>query len=260
MPTSTHSSPYPEAPPRCWCDPCPGHHPALLLCDCWPVCHPDGCCFIPVGRRRLCTRSEPSGGGGRHNGECGIIGERGRAVVALRLPSVQGRLCASLHAEGLSLCSCLRTHAGVRHVFLPSAPHAFSRPVKASEPPVGPTDRSEVLARLRQRVMLQVTAFTSTALTVTRGAGGTSPLDHPMGRCTCYSHDAACEAKATAADCTGVSGCAMSDAFRIEKSRSCANVMLLGCVPFWVFVFTARREAHGMLRRCVWWTRKCCRL
>jgi len=54
--------------------------------------------------------------------------------------------------------------------------------------------------------LMQVTAFTGTALTVQRGAGGTSSLAHPVGLCTCYDHDAACESKTTAADCTGAGG------------------------------------------------------
>lgn len=54
--------------------------------------------------------------------------------------------------------------------------------------------------------IVQVTAFTNTALTVVRGAGGTSPLAHPVGRCTCQDHDAACEAKVTLAACNTAGG------------------------------------------------------
>lgn len=54
--------------------------------------------------------------------------------------------------------------------------------------------------------LMEVSAYTNTGMTVGRGAAGTSPLAHPVGRCTCNNHDAACEAKLTASDCTAASG------------------------------------------------------
>eukprot|EP00802_Teleaulax_amphioxeia_P002946 Tamp_02949.p1 GENE.Tamp_02949~~Tamp_02949.p1 ORF type:complete len:1076 (-),score=216.30 Tamp_02949:765-3743(-) len=54
--------------------------------------------------------------------------------------------------------------------------------------------------------LVQVTAFTNTAMTVVRGVGGTVGLAHSLGLCFCNNHDAACEATTTSGDCTGAGG------------------------------------------------------